>query len=106
MLGPFEIWGIVDIEELTGQPSFDITQAAADFLGTAWLVAFAVFLVAGIGVLAHRSWWRMWAGAGVVVSQAVIVTWWADAATGTIPNVLVVAAVVFAKRLGLPIRRP
>jgi len=106
MLGPFEIWGIFDIEELTGQPSFDITQAAADFLGTAWLVAFAVLLVAGIGVLAHRSWWRMWAVAGVVVSQAVIVMWWADAATGTIPNVLVVAAVVFAKRLGLRSRGP
>lgn len=104
ILGLLEIWEISDIEELTGQPSIDIGQTTAEVVAAGWLVAFLVLLAAGISVLARRSWWRTWAIAGVVVSQAVIVVWWADAATGTVPNLLVVAAVVLSERLGLDYR--
>lgn len=104
ILGLLEVWGITDIEELTGQPSIDIGQTTADVVAAEWLVAFLVLLAAGIGVLMRRSWWRTWAIAGVVVSQAAIVVWWADAATGTIPNLLVVAAIVFSERLDLDYR--
>lgn len=101
VLGPLEIWEVADMQELTGQPSLDIGQTAADVVATGWLVAFLILLIAGIGVLTRRSWWRLWAIVGAVVSQAVIVVWWDDAATGTIPNLLVIAAAVWSRRLGI-----
>jgi hypothetical protein len=101
LLGPVEIWGVADLEELTGRPSIDIVQTAADIGANGWLAAFLILLIAGIGVFTRQSWWRLWAIVGVVVSQAVIVIWWADAATGTIPNLLVIAAVVSSRRLGI-----
>lgn len=100
LLGPLEIWGVADIAELTGQPSVDIGETV-DVVLFGWLIAFLILLVAGIGVLARRAWWRGWAIAGVVVSQIVIVIWWGDAATGTIPNLLVVGAVALSGSLGL-----
>jgi len=101
ILGLLEIWGIADIEELTGQPSIGIDQTAADIIATGWLTAFAILAIAGIGVLARKAWWRTWAIVGVVLSQTMIVIWWADAATGTIPNLLVVASVFLSRRLGI-----
>ena len=101
LLGPVEIWGVANLEELTGRPSIDIVQTAADIGANGWLAAFLILLIAGIGVFTRQSWWRLWAIVGVVVSQAVIVIWWADAATGTIPNLLVIAAVVSSRRLGI-----
>jgi hypothetical protein len=92
---------VADLEELTGRPSIDIVQTAADIGANGWLAAFLILLIAGIGVFTRQSWWRLWAIVGVVVSQAVIVIWWADAATGTIPNLLVIAAVVSSRRLGI-----
>lgn len=100
LLGPVEIWAIADVEELTGQPVIDLGQSVADVLAGAWLLALIVLVGAGIGVLVRRTWWRVWAVVGVVISQVVIFIWWDDAATGTLPNLIVIAAVVLSKRWG------
>lgn len=63
-------------------------------------------LLVAASVGAGKRWWPVVAGIGVVVSQAVIFIWWEDAATGTVPNLLVIAAVVLADRLGLSSRPP
>ena len=105
-LGPIEVWGIADIAELTGRPSIDLGATATDILAVLWLVALVHLVAAGLGVASGKQWWPVLAGIGVVVSQAVIFIWWEDAATGTIPNLLVIAAVVFADRLGLSSRPP
>lgn len=101
VLGPLEVWGVAHIAELSGRPVIDLGATATDVLAAVWLIPLGVFIAAGVGVLARRAWWRMLAVAGVVVSQMVIVLWWDDAATGTIPNLLVAAAVISAGRLGL-----
>lgn len=101
VLGPLEIWGVADIAELTGRPAIDLGTTATDVLAAAWLIPLAVFVAAGVGALVIRPWWRLLAVVGVVVSQTIIVMWWNDAATGTIPNLLVVAAVIAAGRLEL-----
>jgi len=103
-MGPVEIWGVADLDQLTGEPSFNVGAAATDLLAVAWLIALLVLIAAGGAVLARRDWWRTLAIVGVVVSQSVIVVWWDDAATGTIPNLLVITAVVVADRLGLSSR--
>jgi len=101
-MGPLDIWGIADVEELTGEPAIDIGSTATSVLAAVWLLAFVVLVVAGLGVLARRAWWRRLAVIGVILSQFVIIVWWGDAAAGTFPNLLVVIAVVLARPLGLP----
>ena len=100
-MGPLDIWGIADMEELTGEPAIDIGSTATDVLAAVWLLALVVLVVSGLGVLARRAWWRRLAIIGVIGSQFVIIVWWGDAAAGTIPNLLVVVAVVLAGPLGL-----
>ena len=61
-------------------------------------------MVAGVLVIARHPWWRALAVIGVVISQVAIVAWWEDASAGTVANLLIVAAVVLARRLGLDFR--
>lgn len=106
VLGPLEIWGLADIEALTGDPSIDIGSAATEAIALAWLGALVTLVVAGTAVVARRPWWRALAIVGVLLSQATIFVWWGDAATGTVVNILVLAAVVLARPLGLDFRAP
>ena len=101
VLGPLDMWGIADIEELSGEPTFDIGSTTADSLAVAWLLAFVLLVTAGLAVLARRTWWRPVAIVGVVVSQFAIIVWWNDAAAGTLANVLIVVAVALSAPLGL-----
>jgi hypothetical protein len=96
-MGPAEIWGVANLPELTGTPSVDLGETAATVVAVAWLVALGVLVAAGWGILARRSWWRPAAIVGVIISQLVIVVWWADAATGTIPNLLILTALLVTR---------
>lgn len=100
-LGPLDIWGITDIETLTGKPTIDFGPSATNVLAGVWLVALVLFGASGLAVLMRRGWWRPVAVAGVVVSQFVIILWWNDAAAGTIPNLLIVGAILYAPRMHL-----
>lgn len=101
LMGPLEIWDIADIDQMTGDPTLAIGDTATNVVATLWLVAMVILIAAGVAVIARRPWWRTMAVVGVVISQMAIIIWWGDAATGTIPNLLIVAAVVLAGRLGL-----
>lgn len=100
-LGTLEIWGLADLEQLTGQPSYDIGPTATNVLAASWPIALVVLVAAGLALLKRRAWWRPLAVFGIGVSQFAIVIWWGDASAGTIPNLLAVAAVIFAGRSGL-----
>ena len=69
-----------------------LAEPISPAMGVAWLAAAAAVVAAGILLAArNRRWWV--AGAlAVVVSQAVILTSWNDARTGTLANVLLLAA--------------
>jgi len=99
--------GLADLPKLTGAPAVDVAPAVTRVLASAWLVALAVLVAAGWGLATRRSWWRRTAVVGVVVSQLVIVGWWTiafqrlrrgDAATGTIPDLLIVSALALTRR--------
>lgn len=106
VLGPLEIWGLADVEALSGEPTIDLGSAAVQAFALAWLCALVTLVVAGIAVIARQPWWRALAIIGVVISQAAIVAWWDDAAAGTVANLLIIAAVVLARPLGLAFRVP
>lgn len=60
-------------------------------LGTGWLLGTVCVVAAGVLVIRRNpQWWAVTAGAAVV-SQALIVTSWSDAAVGTVANVVMLA---------------
>jgi hypothetical protein len=97
-MGPIEIWGIADVQGLSGNTTLAVSNIAVQALALAWLGAMILLVVAGIGALAGRSWWKRVALAGVILSQLLIAVWWSDAATGTIPNIIIAMAVMMANR--------
>ena len=64
-------------------------------MGVAWLVAGVLVLVAAAGFGLKARWWWVVAAGAAVVSQAVIFTAWADAAAGTVANVMLVVVAVY-----------
>lgn len=106
VLGPLEIWGLADVETLSGDPTIDLGSAAIQAFALVWLCALGTLVVAGVLVIARHPWWRALAVIGVVISQVAVVAWWEDASAGTVANLLIVAAVVLARRLGLDFRAP
>jgi hypothetical protein len=101
LMGPADIWGLADLEQLSGEPSISVAGIATEVLAILWLLPLVLLAAAGIAVLTRRAWWRPLALTGVVTSQLAIILWWEDASAGTIANVLVLAAVVLAPRLHL-----
>ncbi|MDQ1656034.1 MAG: hypothetical protein QOD41_1117 [Cryptosporangiaceae bacterium] len=65
-------------------------------LGGGWLVAAVLTITAGALLLASAGWWWMVGAPAVLVSEAVILFDWSDAAFGTFANVLIAAAVTYA----------
>lgn len=65
-------------------------------MGVLWLAATLLLLGAAVALwAAPRSFWAVGA-AGLVVSQAAIIASWGDARFGTLANLVVLAAVVYA----------
>lgn len=62
--------------------------------GVAWLAAAASVVSSGLLLAGRVRWWWAVGAVALVVSQAVIVTSWSDAAAGTVANVVLLAAVV------------
>lgn len=99
-MGPVQIWGIADVQGLSGETALAVSSTALQALALTWVGAMIVLLAAGVGALAGRSWWRGVALAGAILSQLVIAVWWSDAATGTLPNIIIAIAVTLADRFG------
>jgi hypothetical protein len=64
-------------------------------MGVVWLVAALLLLAASVALFALPRWFWVLGTLGMLASQAVIVTSWADARVGTIPNVVILIAVVY-----------
>ena len=61
-------------------------------MGVAWLSAAATVVVTGALLAARKRRWWMVGTLAVVISQAMILTSWNDARTGTLANLLLLAA--------------
>jgi hypothetical protein len=105
LMGPADIWGFVDLEQLSGEPTIAVAGIETEVLAILWLLPLMLLLAAGVALLTQRPWWRPLALVGVVTSQLAIIFWWEDASAGTIANLVVLAAVVLAPQLGLPAGR-
>ncbi len=85
LAGAFNLYGV---EQLIGHVSKST--------GILWLIATLLFLGTFYFIVAGNSWWWLPALAAVVLSQILIIFYWHDAKFGTIPNLVILLAVVIA----------
>lgn len=65
-------------------------------LGVLWLLAFVLFLVAGVMYLLNSSQWSVIAILSVIISTVLILFSWNDAKFGMLPNVIILLVAIIA----------
>lgn len=71
-------------------------------VGVLWLTAALLCLAAAAALFLVPRWWWVVGALAVVTSQAAIVTAWSDAMVGTVANLLLAVAVLWADVVGRP----
>ncbi len=51
LMGPADIWGLADLEQLTGEPSIAVAGIEAEVLAILWLLPLTLLLAAGVALL-------------------------------------------------------
>jgi len=77
--GFLKVFNFADIEELTSP----ISKPA----GMIWMITCLLFLTTAVLFLADLRPWFGFGFTGILLSQYLIIKYWKDAKTGTIPNV-------------------
>jgi hypothetical protein len=96
LLGFLKPWRLAAVPQLGGRTLVPLSEAGGRALGLLWLLAAVALAAAAAMRLARQEPWWIVAGAGVVLSQALIVFQWHDARAGTVANALILLAVVVA----------
>jgi hypothetical protein len=86
LLGPVKAFGWAEVSQLRAPISPE-----AGFL---WLLAAALLLSTAVAFTLHTSWWWYPGLAGVLLSQALIVSAWGDAKVGTVANIVIFVVVL------------
>ena len=87
LLGAAKGLGFADVPQLT--------QPIPTPLGVLWFLAVALLLTSSISIFVLPKRWWVPGAAGIALSQIVIVTSWADAAYGTIANLVLLVGVIY-----------
>ncbi len=74
----------------------ELTLYISKPIGIIWLLTFLFFIVAAIQLLSENELWWGAAFIGLLVSQTLIILYWQDAKFGTIPNVIILIAVLIS----------
>jgi len=90
--GLIHLMGFVQAFKLA--PMRGLTQAISPPVGVLWLLCALALVAAGGLLLCRREAWWMVALPAVLISQGLIIAAWGDAKFGTIPNVLILLAVL------------
>ncbi|NJJ40653.1 hypothetical protein [Paenibacillus apii] len=64
-------------------------------LGALWFLSVVLFIVSAFGLAVRLPWWKILDVIAVAVSQTLIILWWPDAKAGTVPNLLILAALFY-----------
>ena len=87
---------IAAIPQLTGTTIIPISGTTPKVMGVLWLLAFVLLTVAGVLFLFYNKAWWMWGAAGAVLSQLLVIMYWTDAKAGTLPNLIMLPAILVA----------
>lgn len=83
---------------LTGRTLVRLSPLLSKASGWLWLCASLIMLATATALYLGRSDWRGLALAGVLLSQALIVHAWPDAKAGTLPNLVVLVALLISAK--------
>lgn len=96
-MGFFNETGIKKIDGFSGDTLIKLSGNTRHVLGVVWLLVAVMMVVVAIGIVAGAGWWKPLAIASIAISQLLIIMWWPDAKMGTVPNIVLLAAVLFWK---------
>lgn len=86
LMGFIKAYKLAQIEQLT--------VSISKFSGILWLLAFLLFMVAGITYLIKWDWWYAFAFTAVTISTFLIISAWQDAKFGIIANIIILVTAV------------
>lgn len=87
LMGAARAFGLAELPELI--------RPISPLLGGVWLAAAILLLGAAVALLVRRRWWWAIGALGLVASQVAIAAAWTDAQAGTLPNLVVLVAVIY-----------
>ncbi|MCU0382338.1 MAG: hypothetical protein MUE58_14220 [Chitinophagaceae bacterium] len=87
-MGFAKAFGYAEIKNITGQVSKP--------MGLVWLLAAILFMASAALLFANKPAWWIIALPGIILSQVAILQSWQDAKFGTVANIIVLFAAVFA----------
>jgi hypothetical protein len=96
LMGFVNEWKLAEVKGLEAGTLVPLSPAMAKLSGGLWLLATLCFISAGMLFLLKRDAWWAPAGAGVLLSQALVVLYWPAAKWGTIANVIILVAAIIA----------
>lgn len=88
LLGFLKAFQLAEINQLT--------QHISKPMGILWLITVILFLTAAIQLISNHNLWWITGLAAVILSQVLIILFWQDAKFGTIPNVIILIALILA----------
>lgn len=88
ILGFLKAFGFAEIKELT--------LPVSKFWGLLWLLVTLFFLIYGIMFFTAYTYSWLFGLIALVISQVLIISFWADAKVGTVPNVIILLVVISA----------
>jgi lipoprotein signal peptidase len=88
ILGFLKAFGFAEIK--------DLTLPVSKFWGLLWLLATVLFLIYGIAFFTGYTYSWLFGLIALVISQVLIIYFWAAAKVGTLPNVIILLVVISA----------
>lgn len=71
-----------------------LTASISRPVGLFWLFATLLFILSAVLLIAENDWWWIIAAAALLISQVLIISAWHDAKFGTIPNIIILLAII------------
>ena len=90
--GLIHLLGFVKAYELSEIKA--LTQPISKTFGAVWLIAFIMLSISALLFVFRNSNWWMFGAIAVLISQFLIIYFWQDARAGTIPNIIILIAVI------------
>lgn len=94
LIGFAKEWDLGPNGSFSGKTLVPLSENIQKFAGVLWLVTCILLIAATAAYYLKKDWFWMLAGAGLVLSQAMIIIYWTDAKWGTVANVIILTVVV------------
>ncbi|MBM4176164.1 MAG: hypothetical protein FJ213_08325 [Ignavibacteria bacterium] len=96
IIGFVKEFKLAEVSQLSGKTLFPLTTLSAKAAGLFWLISCLLFAISAGMYLFEKDWWWIFALAGILISQVLIIIYWQDAKFGTIANIIILFAAVLA----------